>query len=86
MNAALLDAASEPYRSVGRFAYYFARGKLRTDPVYRAILEFGLLRGRARVLDLGCGQGLLAAWLRAAERQLATGLAAGAAGPFHARY
>ena len=67
-NAALLDAASEPYRNAGRFAYHFARGKLRTDPVYRAILELGLLLGRARVLDLGCGQGLLASWLKAAER------------------
>jgi 2-polyprenyl-3-methyl-5-hydroxy-6-metoxy-1,4-benzoquinol methylase len=67
-NTALLDAACEPYRNAGRFAYYFARGKLRGDPVYRAILESGLLLGRARVLDLGCGQGLLAAWLRAAER------------------
>jgi SAM-dependent methyltransferase len=66
--AGLLDAASEPYRSAGRFAYYFARGKLRADPVYRAILELGLLLGRARVLDLGCGQGLLAAWLGAATR------------------
>jgi SAM-dependent methyltransferase len=68
LNHALLDAACEPYRRAGRFAYHFARGKLRTDPVYRAILELGLLLGRARVLDLGCGQGLLAAWLRAAER------------------
>jgi SAM-dependent methyltransferase len=68
VNAALLDAASEPYRNVGVFAYHFARGKLRADPVYRAILELGLLLGRARILDLGCGQGLLSAWLRAAER------------------
>jgi SAM-dependent methyltransferase len=67
LNVGLLDAASEPYRNAGRFAYYFARGKLRADPVYRAILELGLLRGRTRVLDLGCGQGLLAAWLQAAE-------------------
>src|SRR3984957_17512537 len=66
-NAALLDAACEPYRNAGRFAYYFARGKLRADPVYRAILELGLLLGRARVLDLGCGQGLLGAWLQAAK-------------------
>ena len=65
---ALLDAACEPYRSAGRFAYHFARGKLRADPVYRAILELGLLRGHARILDLGCGQGLLASWLHAAER------------------
>jgi SAM-dependent methyltransferase len=67
LNAALLDSACEPYRNAGRFAYYFARGKLRADPVYRSILELGLLSGRAKVLDLGCGQGLLTAWLRAAE-------------------
>ena len=73
LNVGLLDAASEPYRNAGRFAYYFARGKLRADPVYRAILELGLLRGRTRVLDLGCGQGLLAAWLRAAEYCYARG-------------
>src|SRR5277367_6843082 len=66
--SALLDSACEPYRNAGRFAYYFARGKLRADPVYRAILELGLLLGRASVLDLGCGQGLLGAWLRAAQR------------------
>ncbi len=74
LNVELLDAASEPYRNAGRFAYYFARGKLRADPVYRAILELGLLRGRTRVLDLGCGQGLLAAWLRAAEHCYARGI------------
>ncbi|HWW20792.1 MAG TPA: methyltransferase domain-containing protein [Steroidobacteraceae bacterium] len=66
--APLLDAACQPYRSAGRFAYYFARGKLKSDPVYAAILSMGLLQGRSRILDLGCGQGLLAAWLRAAER------------------
>jgi SAM-dependent methyltransferase len=66
--AALLDAACSPYRSAGRFAYKFARGKLRVDPVFPAILELGLLQGRPRILDLGCGQGLLAAWLQAAAR------------------
>lgn len=66
--AALLDAACNPYRSAGRFAYKFAHGKLRGDPVFRAILELGLLQGRPRILDLGCGQGLLAAWLQAAAR------------------
>ena len=50
------------------FAYFFARGKLRSDPVYRAILERGLLTGRPRILDLGCGQALLTAWLQAAVR------------------
>jgi SAM-dependent methyltransferase len=66
--AFLLDRACEPYRNAGRFAYYFARGKLRADPVYGAILELGLLSERARILDLGCGQALLAAWLQAALR------------------
>lgn len=68
MPASLLHAARAPYRIVGRFAYEFARGKLAGDPAYRAILERGLLQGRERVLDLGCGLGLLAAVLRAAER------------------
>ena len=71
--ATLLDAASRPYRNAGRFAYHFARSKLRIDPVYRAILELGLLPDRACVLDLGCGQGLLAAWLKAAESCYACG-------------
>jgi SAM-dependent methyltransferase len=71
--AALLDSACEPYRRSGRFAYHFARGKLGADPVFRAILEHGLLSGRARILDLGCGQGLLAAWLAAAQRSFDAG-------------
>jgi len=61
LRAALLDRACEPYRKVGRFAYHFARGKLRSDPVFRAILELGLLSRHRRILDLGCGPGLLAA-------------------------
>jgi SAM-dependent methyltransferase len=65
-HAALIDRASEPYRGAGVFAYNFARGKLRGDPVFRALLERGLLLGRGHILDLGCGQGLLAAWLKAA--------------------
>jgi SAM-dependent methyltransferase len=64
----LLDAACRPYRDAGRFAYKFARGKLGRDPVFPAILELGLLQGRPRILDLGCGQGLLTAWLQAAAR------------------
>ena len=67
LRSALLDQACEPYRKAGRFPYHFARGKLWGDPVFRAILELGLLSGHRRILDLGCGQGLLAAWLRAAE-------------------
>jgi len=65
--APLIDAASAYYRGAGRFAWHFARGKLGGDPVFAAILARGLLSGRARILDLGCGQGLLAAWLLAAH-------------------
>jgi SAM-dependent methyltransferase len=64
----LLDAASRPYLSAGHFAYHFARGKLGGDPAYRSILERGFLADHARILDLGCGQGLLCAWLKAAQR------------------
>jgi len=67
-HAALLAEACNPYRKADLFAYFFARGKLRADPVYRAILQRGLLLGRSRILDLGCGQALLMAWLRAARR------------------
>lgn len=64
---ALVDSASAPYRAAGRFAYHFARGKLTGDPAFAAILASGVLGERKRILDLGCGQGLLAAWLFAAR-------------------
>ena len=64
---ALNARASAPYRLVSKFAWYFARGKLGGDPVFAAVLSQGLLAGRARVLDIGCGQGLLTAWLLAAR-------------------
>jgi len=64
---ALIEAASLPYRRVGGWPYHHARGKLSGDPAFAAILRLGLLRQRERILDLGCGQGLLAAWLLAAH-------------------
>jgi 2-polyprenyl-3-methyl-5-hydroxy-6-metoxy-1,4-benzoquinol methylase len=60
------EAAAAPYLAADRFAWHFARGKLRRDPVFRYLLESGLIPEGARLLDLGCGQGLLAALLRAA--------------------
>jgi SAM-dependent methyltransferase len=64
--ARLVESASAPYRAAGRFAWHFARGKLGADPVYRHLLQARLIPENARLLDLGCGQGLLAALLAAA--------------------
>lgn len=63
--AALRDAASAPYRAAGRWAWHWARGKLAGDPVFRALLERGELTARTHVLDIGCGQGLVASLLQA---------------------
>lgn len=63
----LAHLAADRYRPAGRFAYHFARGKLGRDPVFAALLARGLIPEGARLLDLGCGQGLLAAWLEAAR-------------------
>jgi len=60
----LLDAATAPYRKTGRFAWHFARGKLGYDPVFRGLIQRGLIGAhRQRVLDIGCGQGIFASLL-----------------------
>jgi len=41
----LVDVAAERFRLSGRFAYFFARGKLRTDPVFTTLLAQPLPRG-----------------------------------------
>jgi SAM-dependent methyltransferase len=69
----LLDTACEPYRRAGKFAWHFARGKLGRDPAFKGILARGLLTGRRHILDIGCGQGLLASWLLSARRQYESG-------------
>ncbi|MGH8137382.1 MAG: class I SAM-dependent methyltransferase [Steroidobacteraceae bacterium] len=65
--AALIKEASAPYWAADPYAYFLARGKLRGDPAFAGILRQGLLSGCKRILDLGCGQGLLASWLLAAR-------------------
>ena len=68
---ALVDKASAAY--AGRFARNFARGKLTWDPVFRHLLVNGLIAPRSRVLDIGCGQGLLASLLEAASGEAKSG-------------
>jgi SAM-dependent methyltransferase len=62
----LVESASAPYQRSGRYAWHFARGKLRRDPVFSHLIERGLIAPHSRVLDIGCGQGLLASLIGAA--------------------
>jgi SAM-dependent methyltransferase len=71
--AALVKAAAEPYRRSGRYAWHFARGKLRGDPVFRFLLSSGVLPPAGVLFDLGCGQGVLMALLRSASASHARG-------------
>lgn len=65
----IIDAATLPYARAGKYAYHFVRGKLRHDPVYRAILKNGLLPNEGRLVDIGCGLGILSALLIEARNQ-----------------
>ncbi len=71
--ATLLNAAARRYVPAGRFAVGFARGKLRHDLVFAALLQRGLVPDGARLLDLGCGQGALLALLVAAREEYRAG-------------
>jgi len=70
----LLEAATRPYIGAGRYAWHFARGKLRHDPVFFSLLRRGLLPDRGSLLDLGCGQGILLSLLKAAKEQYQAGV------------
>jgi cyclopropane fatty-acyl-phospholipid synthase-like methyltransferase len=69
----LHTVAAAPYRPGGQFAWHFARGKLGRDPVFRSLLERGDVPAGARVLDIGCGQGLFASLLAAVDQVSAAG-------------
>jgi hypothetical protein len=69
----VVQDAAALYEPAGRFARHFAQGKLGGDPVFPALLRNGLIPDGARLADLGCGQGLLAAWLWAARQRFEAG-------------
>jgi SAM-dependent methyltransferase len=66
---ALAKQAAARYSARDRTARHFAYGKLTGDPVFRHLLSEGLVPPDSRVLDLGCGQGVLAALLQAAKER-----------------
>jgi uncharacterized protein (DUF2062 family)/2-polyprenyl-3-methyl-5-hydroxy-6-metoxy-1,4-benzoquinol methylase len=63
--AVMREAAAEPYLEVGLRHWEIVRGKLRWDPMYRGLLEIGLLPRPGRLVDLGCGRGILLSLLAA---------------------
>ncbi len=64
---ALARTAAARYPPRERFVRHWAYGKLTGDPVYRYVFDAALIPRDARVLDLGCGLGFLAALLAAAN-------------------
>ena len=67
LRARLAEAALRHYVEAGIFHWEVVRGKLKVDPVYFALLESGLLPREGRLVDLGCGRGILLALLAAAR-------------------
>lgn len=64
----LIHLATLPFKPVGIVHYYWGRGKLGGDPIFAALLDEQIFPSDARIIDLGCGRGLLAAWFLAAEK------------------
>lgn len=58
------------YTSAGRLPRGMMRGKLRVDPVYRELLVRGIADAR-RIVDLGCGRGLLFSLILAVRHERA---------------
>ncbi len=65
---ATVHAAADRYLLASMTAWEFARGKLRGDPIYRAVVCNGLLPDGRSLIDVGCGTGLMLALLDEAAR------------------
>jgi len=64
----LAEAAMTRYAGISRTAQGMLRGKLRADPMYRELLRRGVDTA-PRLVDLGCGRGLLLSLILAARRR-----------------
>jgi len=69
----LREETSRRYQDAGIAHWEFVRGKLKFDPMYRAIMASGLLPSSGRLIDLGCGRGILLALIRTARALHADG-------------
>jgi uncharacterized protein (DUF2062 family) len=63
----LIEQVARPYLEAGLLHWEFVRGKLRHDPVYFALTTLGVLPTAGRVVDLGCGRGIMLAVLAATQ-------------------
>jgi len=68
LDAPILEGIARAYLP-SRWHYYYSRNKLATDPLYGGVAR-ALNGTSAPVLDLGCGIGLLAHYLRACGFQV----------------
>jgi uncharacterized protein (DUF2062 family) len=69
----LIEAAAAPYLAAGIAVWEIARSKLRLDPVYTQILKDGVLPADGRLVDLGCGQGLMLSLISASAARFRAG-------------
>jgi uncharacterized protein (DUF2062 family) len=64
----IVDATARRYLDAGIYNWEFVQAKLKLDPVYFGILRANILPREGRLLDLGCGRGLLLAMLDNARK------------------
>lgn len=69
----LIEEVARPYLEAGFSHWEFVRSKLRHDPAYFALVDRGLVPEAGRIVDVGCGRGILLALL-ALGRSRAAGL------------
>jgi trans-aconitate methyltransferase len=73
----LIEETARRYLDSGFTHWEFVRGKLRLDPVYLELLAKGTLAREGRLLDLGCGRGILIALIDTCRQLRDTELCSG---------
>jgi uncharacterized protein (DUF2062 family)/trans-aconitate methyltransferase len=66
----LIERTALRYLETGMFNWEFVRAKLRADPIHLSLLRQGSLPSGGRLLDLGCGRGILFSLLVTAREQV----------------